>query len=156
MPSFSTKRRVRYTARQMFDLVADVEQYPQFLPLCEALTVRSREKRGASTVLVATMEVGYKAIREAFTTRVTLNPDQATVLVEYLEGPFRRLENWWRFDPVPGGCEVDFFIDYEFRSAMLGLLVGALFDRAFRKFAEAFERRAGVIYGLPEVRVNPA
>jgi coenzyme Q-binding protein COQ10 len=140
----------------MFDLVADVEQYPQFLPLCEALTVRSREKRGASTVLVATMEVGYKAIREAFTTRVTLNPDQATVLVEYLEGPFRRLENWWRFDPVPGGCEVDFFIDYEFRSAMLGLLVGALFDRAFRKFAEAFERRAGVIYGLPEVRVNPA
>ena len=142
-----------FTPQQMFDLVADVEQYPLFLPLCEALTIRCREKRGTSTVLVATMVVGYKAIREAFTTRVTLMPSGPAVLVEYLDGPFRRLENRWRFDPIPGGCEVDFFIDYEFRSVLLGTLVGALFDRAFRKFAEAFEGRARVVYGVPAARL---
>jgi coenzyme Q-binding protein COQ10 len=156
MPSFSTKHRVPFTSRQMFDLVADVEQYPVFLPLCEALTVRSREQKGASTVLVATMVVGYKAVREAFTTRVTLDPAVPAVLVEYLDGPFRRLDNRWRFDPTPGGCEVDFFIDYEFRSVMFGMLVGALFDRAFRKFAEAFEQRAGVVYGTPAAQLTQA
>jgi coenzyme Q-binding protein COQ10 len=154
MPSFTTRRRVPYTPQQMFDLVADVEQYPLFLPLCEALTVRSRERRGTSTVLVATMVAGYKAIREAFTTRVTLIPSGPVVLVEYLDGPFRRLENRWRFHPVAGGCEVDFFIDYEFRSALLGVLVGALFDRAFRKFSEAFESRASVVYGAPAAPVT--
>lgn len=156
MPSFSTKRRVPYTPQQMFALVADVEQYPEFLPLCEALTVRSREKQSGSTILVATMAVGYKGVREAFTTRVTLMPSAPAVLVEYLDGPFRHLENRWRFDPIPGGCEVDFFIDYEFRSVLLGVLVGALFDRAFRKFAEAFESRAGVVYGAPAANVTQA
>jgi coenzyme Q-binding protein COQ10 len=156
MPSFTTTRRVPYTPQQMFDLVADVEQYPEFLPLCEGLTVRSRERRGTSTVLVATMVVGYKAIREAFTTRVTLLPASPVVLVEYLDGPFRRLENRWRFLPADGGCEVDFFIDYEFRSPLLGVLVGALFDKAFRKFAEAFETRAGVVYGAPAGEVSRA
>jgi coenzyme Q-binding protein COQ10 len=131
----------------MFDLVADVAAYPQFLPLCEALTVKSRDQQGSETVLIASMAVGYKAIRESFTTRVTLQPERRQILVEYLDGPFRRLENRWSFVPSTAGSTVDFYIDYEFRSAMLGLLMGALFDRAFRKFAEAFEARAGVVYG---------
>ncbi|MGE3711001.1 MAG: type II toxin-antitoxin system RatA family toxin [Hyphomicrobiaceae bacterium] len=152
MPSFQTNRRVPYTARQMFDLVADVERYPEFLPLCEGLTLKSREEKADRTVLVATMTAGYKAIREQFTTRVTLLPTEQQVLVEYLDGPFRRLENRWRFKTAPGGCDVDFYIDYEFRSAMLGLLVGALFDKAFRRFVEAFEKRAREIYGSPPGR----
>jgi coenzyme Q-binding protein COQ10 len=156
MPSFRTTRRVPYTARQMFELVADMESYPQFLPLCEALTIRSRVEKGDTTVLLATMVVGYKAIREAFTTRVTLHPAEPRVEVEYLDGPFRHLENRWRFLPVAGGCEVDFFIEYEFRSAMLGMLMGALFDRAFGKFAAAFEERAAVVYGAPVGRVSSA
>lgn len=151
MPSFSTKRRVPFTTRQMFDLVADVESYPEFLPLCESLTVVRRDQRENTTVLVATMGIGYKAIRERFTTRVTLQPDQETILVEYLDGPFRRLENRWRFLAAPGGSDVDFFIDYEFRSMALGLLMGALFDTAFRKFAEAFETRASAVYGSRHV-----
>ena len=149
MPTFQTKRRVAFTPGQMFDLVADVESYPQFLPLCEGLTLRSREEKDSRTVLVATMTAGFKAIREEFTTRVTLLPAQQKVLVEYLDGPFRRLENRWIFKPVPGGCEVDFFIDYEFRNLMLGMLVGALFDKAFRRFTEAFEARARSVYGQP-------
>lgn len=147
MPQFTTKRRVPFSPQQMFDLVADVEKYPLFLPLCDSLAITSCEQRGAETVLVATMGIGYKAIRERFTTRVTLRPGSQTILVEYLDGPFKRLENRWRFLDAPGGSDVDFFIDYEFRSIALGLLMGALFDTAFRRFAEAFEARARVVYG---------
>lgn len=148
MPSFSTRRRVPFTPGQMFDLVADVERYPEFLPLCEELTLRSREDAGDRTVLIATMVAGYKAIRESFTTRVVLVHDEQKVMVEYLDGPFRHLENRWRFKPLSsGGCEVDFYIDYELRSLMLGMLVGAMFDKAFRRFAEAFEMRARQVYG---------
>ena len=154
MPAFRTNRRVAYTPTQMFDLVADIEQYPRFLPLCEALTLKSREMKGAQTVLIASMVAGYGAIHETFTTRVTLLPAEHKVLVEYLDGPFRRLENRWLFKPVAGGCDVDFFIDYEFRSAMLGILVGSLFDKAFRRFAEAFETRARSVYGVGTTAVS--
>lgn len=153
MPTYTTRRRVPFTPRQMFDLVADVEKYPQFLPMCESLIVRSREARGDSTVLVANMGVGYKSIREHFTSRVTLQPQVPKVLVEYLDGPFRRLENRWGFIEAPVGSEIEFFIDYEFRSAMLGLLMGAVFDKAFRRFAEAFEDRARLIYGRPDLSI---
>ncbi len=146
MPRYSTRRRVAFTPEQMFALVADIERYPEFLPLCESLVIKSRENRGSETVLIATMGIGYKAIRERFTTRVTLQPDVRTILVEYLDGPFKRLENRWRFIEAQGGCEVDFFIDYEFRSMALGLLMGAMFDTAFRRFADAFEQRARIVY----------
>lgn len=153
MPSFATKRRSPFTPRQMYDLVADVEQYPQFLPLCEALTVRERNHDGDTTVLVARMAIGYKAIRENFTTRVTLKPAEQCILVEYLDGPFRHLENRWAFLPDPdGGSLIDFYITYEFRSAMLGMLMGTVFDKAFRKFADAFDARAYKVYGRPEAR----
>lgn len=147
MPKFEATRRVSHSPDRMFALVADVEKYPQFLPLCEALTVRTRRERDGRTVLVADMSVGYKAIRETFTSRVTLDPENLKILVEYVDGPFRYLENRWSFKPLETGSEIGFFISYEFASRMLGLLMGAMFDKAFRKFAEAFEKRADAIYG---------
>ncbi len=149
MPSFETTRRVPFTPEQMFALVADVERYPQFLPLCEGLRVLSRAKDGDNDVIVAAMDVGYKAIRETFTSRVTLDRGSMTVVADLVEGPFRHMRNHWSFAAVPGGADVRFHISYEFKSMMLQMLVGAVFDQAFRKFAEAFERRAEVVYGPP-------
>ncbi|AZO77294.1 MULTISPECIES: type II toxin-antitoxin system RatA family toxin [unclassified Bosea (in: a-proteobacteria)] len=148
MPMFNNTRRVKHSPAEMYALVADVENYPQFLPLCEGLTVRRRTPRdGGGEVVLADMTVGYKAIRETFTSRVTLDPTNLKILVEYVDGPFRYLENRWSFKPHDKGCEIGFFISYEFASRMLGLLMGAMFDKAFHKFAEAFEKRADAIYG---------
>jgi len=133
----------------MFDLVADVEKYPQFLPLCEALSVRSRKERDGRAILVADMTVGYKAIRETFVSQVLLKPDENLIEVKYLDGPFKYLTNIWRFEPSGSGCTVHFFIDYEFRSRLLGALMGAMFERAFAMFSEAFEKRADAVYGAP-------
>ena len=148
MPSFRTKRRVQHSAQNMFDLVADVEHYPEFVPLCRDLRVRKRDAKGEGVeVLVADMTVAYKLVRESFRSRVTLDRPKLKILVEYLDGPFRHLENRWTFVPTgENACEVDFFIDYEFRSRMLGILMGSMFDAAFRRFAVAFERRADQIY----------
>ncbi len=149
MPKFDTVRHVRHDADAMFALVADVEKYPQFLPLCEALSVRSRKERDGQTVLVADMTVGYKAIRETFTSQVHLKPESRLIEVAYLDGPFRYLNNVWRFEPAAdGGTDVHFSIDYEFRSRLLGAVMGTMFDRAFRTFAEAFEKRADAVYGV--------
>jgi coenzyme Q-binding protein COQ10 len=148
MPQFSTKRRVRHAATDMFDLVADVENYPQFVPLCSTLAVKSRIEKDGRTVLVADMTVAYKIVRETFTSRVTLDRQSLKILVEYLNGPFKRMQNRWTFYPVAAkACDVEFFIDYEFRSRTLAVLMGAMFDAAFRRFAIAFERRADEIYG---------
>ncbi|QND60277.1 type II toxin-antitoxin system RatA family toxin [Mesorhizobium huakuii] len=148
MPKFEATRRVAHTPEEMFRLVADVEAYPQFLPLCEALAVRSRKERDGRTILLADMSIGYKAIRETFTTQVLLKPDEKTIDVKYIDGPFKYLSNIWRFDPADSGCEVHFFIDYEFKSRILGVLMGTMFDRGFRMFSEAFEKRADIIYGV--------
>lgn len=149
MPSFNTTRVVRHQAAQMFDLVADVESYPEFLPLCTGLRVRRRVESGEGVeTIVAEMQVGYKAIRETFTSRVTLDRPRLRILVEYVDGPFSHLENKWTFIDRPDGiCDVGFSISYEFASRTLGLLMGAMFDSAFRRFAEAFEARADEIYG---------
>jgi coenzyme Q-binding protein COQ10 len=149
MPQFSTKRRVRHSASEMFDLVADVERYPQFVPLCQALRVRKRTQDGdGKEVIVADMTVAYRFIRETFTSRVTLEPAKLEILVEYLEGPFQQMNNRWNFRPVDDrGCDVEFFIAYEFRSRTLGALMGAMFETAFRRFSAAFERRADEVYG---------
>jgi coenzyme Q-binding protein COQ10 len=150
VPGFSTTRRVAFTPRQMFDLVADVEKYPQFLPLCEGLSVRKRGRTGDKEVLIADMTVGYRAIRETFTSRVTLDPGQLLVhagsVPEYPSGPFRRVENNWTFAEAPGGCDVAFSINYEFKSTLMQMLVGGLFDRVFRRYTQAFEERAEAIY----------
>jgi coenzyme Q-binding protein COQ10 len=148
MPKFSTTRRVQHAAAKMFDLVADVERYPQFVPLCRELKVRRRTLRDdGAEVLVADMTVAYKLISETFSTRVTLERSKLAILVEYLDGPFSYLENRWRFRPAgESACDVEFFISYEFRSRALGLLMGAMFDAAFRRFADAFEHRADLVY----------
>ncbi|ETR75123.1 cyclase [Afipia sp. P52-10] len=148
MPSFSNKRRVSHTASEMFDLVADVERYPEFVPMCQSLKVRQRTAKPDGTeVIVADMTVSFKLIRETFTSRVTLDRTNLTILVEYLRGPFSSLENRWTFEPRgENACEVGFFIAYEFKSRMLAMLMGAMFDAAFQRFAGAFERRADAIY----------
>ena len=147
MPRFQSSRDVPFTPQQMFDLVADVQAYPQFLPLCEDLRIRRKVTSPEGLeVLVADMSVGYKAVHETFTSRVTLDPQNQQIFVNYLEGPFSHLDNRWQFLPDGKGCKVVFYIDYEFRNRMLGVLMGAMFDKAFRKFSEAFEARAALIY----------
>lgn len=150
MPSFRTSRTVPHAADRMFDLVADVEQYPKFLPLCQSLHVRRRSTLPTGEeVLVADMRVGYRAIRESFTSRVTLDRATMTILVEYIDGPFKALENRWTFRDLPerpGSSVIEFYIRYEFKSRMLGMLMGSMFEGAFRRFAEAFETRAGEVY----------
>jgi coenzyme Q-binding protein COQ10 len=133
MPSFRSSRPVQHSPAQMFDLVLRVIR-------------RSQSGEGVET-LVATMSVGYKAISETFTSRVTLDRPRMRILVEYVDGPFKYLENRWTFKPAPAGSIVEFFINYEFKSFALGLLMGSVFDKAFRRFAEAFEERANVVYG---------
>ena len=149
MPSFTTKRRVRHAAADMFALVADVERYPQFVPLCRELRVRRRAASGEGVeILTAIMTVAYKMIRETFASRVTLDRPRLQIHVEYLDGPFSHLDNRWTFRPISEhASEIEFFISYEFRSRTLGLMMGAMFETAFRRFSEAFERRADVVYG---------
>ena len=150
MPEFTTTRRLRHSAADMFELVADVERYPEFVPLCSSLKVRRRiEGSEGVLILVADMTVAYKLIHESFVSRVTLDRPNLQILVEYLEGPFSHLENRWTFRPTgERTCEVRFFISYEFRSRVLGLLLGSMFDLAFRRFATAFEQRADKVYGV--------
>lgn len=133
----------------MFALVADVERYPEFVPLCRALKVRRRVASGEGVeVLTANMTVAYKVLHETFMSRVTLDRPHLAIMVEYLDGPFSYLDNRWTFRPISEGeCEIDFFIAYEFKSRALGFIMGAVFESAFRKFAEAFERRADALYG---------
>jgi coenzyme Q-binding protein COQ10 len=135
----------------MFDLVADVERYPDFVPLCTGMRVRSRTpKDDGRDVLVATMTIAYKLIRQSFTSRATLDRDNLTIFVEYLDGPFSHMQNRWAFHPDgEHACEVEFFIDYEFRSRAFALLAGAVFEQVFRRMAAAFETRADAVYGRP-------
>jgi coenzyme Q-binding protein COQ10 len=148
VPSFRNERHVRHPAEKMFDLVADVERYPEFVPLCTSLRVRRRRPEGEGReALVADMSVGYKMIRERFTSRVVLDKPRLRVVVEYIDGPFSHMENIWTFrDEAEGRSLVTFFIDYEFRSRTLGMLMGSMFDAAFRKFSQAFEERADKLY----------
>ena len=149
MPRFSSKHRVQHAAAQMFDLVADVERYPEFVPLCKSLKTRQRKVNadGTETVL-ADMTVSFKLVKETFTTRVTLDRANLKILVEYLRGPFSSLENRWTFEPKSDtACDVGFFIAYEFKSRVLATLMGSMFDAAFAHFSAAFEKRADKIYG---------
>jgi coenzyme Q-binding protein COQ10 len=149
MPKFHTSRIVSHSAGAMFNLVADVESYPKFVPLCSDLKVRERSALpDGREVLVADMQVGYKVIRESFTSRVTLDRTKREILVEYISGPFRHLENRWNFSEIAhNSCIVEFDIAYEFKNRAFAVLVGGMFDAAFRRFAEAFESRADLVYG---------
>jgi len=148
MHVYETKHRGAHSADDMFKLVADVELYPKFLPLCEELKLKRREHRDGKDVLIATMTVGYRLIRESFTTEVILDADARTIVVHYLDGPFSFLENRWIFSQLtPQACEIDFYIAYSFRSRLLERLMGGLFDKAVRRYTTAFEERADAIYG---------
>ena len=149
MPTFETVRHVNHSPERMFDLVADVEKYPEFVPLCERLIVRQRQVDEAGReVLIADLTAGYGPVRETFTSMVTLDRVGLAIKVEYIDGPFRFLDNRWGFTPrSEQSADVHFWISYEFRSRMLGALMGSMFDRAFRKFSEAFELRADALYG---------
>ncbi|EAU42457.1 hypothetical protein FP2506_06446 [Fulvimarina pelagi HTCC2506] len=151
MPQFESTRRVGHSADEMFELVADVEKYPQFLPLCKSLHVRSQRDKDNKTLLVADMTVAYKMVRETFTSQVLLKPEERRIDVKYVDGPFRYLDNRWTFEPLgEKQCDVRFFIDYEFKSRTLSMLMGSMFDYAFRRFAQAFEERADEVYGRPD------
>jgi len=132
----------------MFDLVADCDKYPEFLPLCVGMKTRPRgQDAKGNPIILAEMEVGYKAIRERFATRNTLDRKAMKITVEYVEGPFSRLRNVWNFVPDSQGCKVEFYIEYEFKSRLLAALMGSMFDAVFRTFAGAFEARADKVYG---------
>jgi coenzyme Q-binding protein COQ10 len=154
MPKYTTERRVGHSAADMFDLVADVESYPCFVPLCERLAVRGRTTANDKHILVADMTISFKLFRETFTSRVTLDRPGLKIAATYLDGPFRHLDNRWSFDPLSENASiVRFSIDYEFRSRTLSAVMGTVFDRAFRKFADAFETRADEVYGKASAAV---
>ena len=143
MPSIRETRELDYSAEQMFDLVADVASYPQFLPWVVATRVRSN----SDTEMVADMMVGFKALRERFTSKVhKQRPDR--IMVEYVDGPLSNLENSWRFEPLDGGrCRIHFCVEFTFRNRVFEALAGQYLDRAFRKMVGAFETRAQNLYG---------
>ncbi|MBY6128747.1 type II toxin-antitoxin system RatA family toxin [Qipengyuania aquimaris] len=150
MPGIRETRRLPYSCEQMFDLVADVAKYPEFLPWVVATRIRS----DSESEMTADMLVGFKAIREKFTSRVIKNrPEHIEVF--YVDGPLKDLDNNWRFTCLPdGGCEIDFCVDFTFRNAMFERLAGQYFDRAFRKMVEAFEKRADELYGRENAAAN--
>lgn len=137
-----------YSADEMYALVADVEQYCDFLPWCAGSRIRSRKQTDAGEVIEADLVISFKVFRESFVSRVTLKPEQHRIDVEYLEGPFKYLNNHWHFIPVSEKeCEVDFFVDFEFRSRTLQAIIGVVFNEAMRRIVRAFEHRAEQLYG---------
>ncbi len=152
MPSHKEKRVLPYRPEQMFDLVADIETYPEFLPWCLAARNRKREKVDDGEIVWSDLVVGFKLVRERFTSKVHLRPGEdgepSRIDVEYVDGPLKFLRNHWVFEPHgDGGCEIDFFVEFEFRSRILQKMIGALFHEAVSRMVAAFERRAGELYG---------
>ena len=148
MPTHAENRRMPYSAEQMFALIADVEKYPEFLPWCAGCRVRGRRATETGEILDADLVISFKVFRERFGSRVTLTPGNHRIHVEYLDGPFRYLNNHWTFAPVSDTeCDVDFFVDFEFRSRTLQAIIGVVFNEAMRRIVRAFEERAKALYG---------
>lgn len=146
MPRFETTRIVKHPPEVMFDLVGDAERYPEFVPMCTGLHIRRRSENAGIITLIADMSIGYKMIRETFTSRAELDRENLTINVSYVDGPFKHLHNRWVFVArADGNTDVKFFIDYEFRSRTFQMLAGAVFEQVFRKMAEAFEARADAL-----------
>lgn len=131
----------------MYDLVADVARYPEFLPWCAAARIRSRTQQGEAEVIEADLVISFKVFRERFGSRVTLYPAQMRIDTEYLDGPFRYLRSGWQFRSAPGGCEIEFHVDFEFRNPILQGVIGVVFNEAMQRIVRAFEQRAAVLYG---------
>ena len=151
MPTHAERKLLPYRPEQLFDLVADVGEYPKFLPWCVGALVRSRTE----TELVADLTIGFGPFRESFTSRVKLDRPRL-VQVQYERGPFRYLNNQWAFEPDPKGCRVSFFVDFEFRNRLLQRAIGAVFNEAVRRMVNAFLRRARDVYGAPPSAVASA
>lgn len=149
MPTHHETRQLPYTAQQMFDLVADVGSYPQFLPWNSAARIRTRTPiEGGGELMEADLVISFKVFRERFGSRVTLWPDQKKIDTEYLDGPFKYMKSTWSFRDRPeGGCEVEFFVDFEFRNAILQGIIGVVFNEAMQRIVRAFEKRAAQLYG---------
>ena len=147
MPTHHETRVVPYTAQQMYDLVADVASYPQFLPWTAAARIRSRQPIEGGEVMEADLVISFKVFREKFGSRVTLWPAQMKIDTEYLDGPFKYLKSGWAFRDVAGGCEIGFFVDFEFRNALLQGIIGVVFNEAMQRVVRAFEKRAAELYG---------
>lgn len=145
MPRHAEQRQLPYRAQDMYDLVADVGRYPEFLPWCRAARIRQQ----TDTLLIADLVIGFKGITESFTSKVTLDRENLTILTEYQDGPFKYMENHWKFDPVEtgNGCELDFYVDFEFRSRLLQTMIGLVFGEAVKRMVSSFETRAAEIYG---------
>lgn len=150
MPKFQSTRHVTHKASEMLALVADVERYPEFVPYCLACKIlRRAETPDGKPVMLTQMTVGYGPLRESFVTRVTVDEPHSKLLVQYVDGPFRRLENRWTFSDTPSGSDVTFAIDYAFKSRAFEMLAGSVFDRLFRKMADAFVERADALREQP-------
>lgn len=148
MPTHSETRPLPYSAQQMYDLVADVASYPKFLPWCAAARIRSRVPDGAAEVMEADLVISFKVFRERFGSRVVLRADTHEIDTEYLDGPFRYMKSTWAFkDREEGGCDVTFFVDFEFKNAVLQGIIGVVFNEAMQRIVRAFERRAAELYG---------
>ncbi|QIE42370.1 type II toxin-antitoxin system RatA family toxin [Meridianimarinicoccus aquatilis] len=148
MPSHAEHRKMPYSADQMYDLVADVASYPEFLPWCAAARIRARTDKGECEVMDADLVISFKVFRERFGSRVTLYKDRSRIDTEYLDGPFRYLKSKWIFKPSDdGGCIVDFDVDFEFRNRMLQGVIGLVFNEAMHRIVHAFEKRAEALYG---------
>ena len=154
MPQHAETRHLPWSARQMYDLVADVERYPEFLPWNSAARIRSRKVQpDGSEVIEADLVISFKVFRERFGSRVTLWPEAKKIDTEYLDGPFRHMKSNWAFRDSPGGCEVDFHVDFEFRNAILQGIIGVVFNEAMHRIVRAFEARAAALYG-PKASIN--
>ncbi len=148
MPTHTENRTMPYTADQLYALVADIGQYPEFLPWCSAARIRKTTQTETGSVIDAELVISFKVFRERFGSRVTLTPGTKAIDVEYLDGPFRYLNNHWEFSDLPsGGCEVRFFVDFEFKSRTLQAIIGVVFHEAMQRIVRAFEKRAEVLYG---------
>ena len=152
MPTHAEIRRVPYSADEMYALIADVESYPEFLPWCVGARVRQRRRIEGGEVIDADLVISFKVFRERFGSRVTLTPGERRIDVEYLQGPFKYLNNHWLFIPVSEReCDIDFFVDFEFHSRVLQSLIGVVFNEAMRRIVHAFELRAEALYGKREM-----
>ena len=146
MPTHSETRTLPYTAQQMYDLVADVASYPQFLPWCSAARIRSRTPQGDAEEMLADLVISFKVFRERFGSRVVLRPNTKHIDTEYLDGPFQYMKSTWDFADVEDGVEVQFFVDFEFRNIILQKAIGLVFFEAMNRIVGAFEARAKSLY----------
>ncbi|CUJ24831.1 type II toxin-antitoxin system RatA family toxin [Cognatishimia activa] len=147
MPTHSETRTLPYTAQQMYDLVADVASYPKFLPWCAAARIRSRSPEGDAELMLADLVISFKVFRERFGSKVLLHPNEKSIDTEYLDGPFKFLKSTWDFQDTEGGCDVSFFVDFEFKNAILQGIIGVVFNEAMHRIVRAFESRAAELYG---------